>query len=364
MKYPLLKALVILVVVGLCRVASAGEIHQGRGSTKFAAMKQANIAAREAAQRKETGWRPAKLHETRQNPDGSWRARAESANHEGSLARGGYLMPNDPLPSFDDEPVQDQTPNPTPSPFLTQSPTRFTTEYDSEPESEPADSAIVGLWQRGMWKVELRPNGIVHNPPNNPGESGAYGTWKKIGSEVHVFYRDRLNYVLTPAGDEEMSSKRMHDGELRPSGSWRRVGGVPTSTSGSPPDPVGADRRSSKHNYLLFAAIFERSGDRSQAKIVEDKVEEREGSEAAIEADFSKLVQSRYQTSFNTWVIHVIPQTTYAVIYSYTMDGGRTKGIAVAEGESREQAEGNMQSQTRRFNRSNVEVVRWWPNPR
>jgi hypothetical protein len=68
----------------LVTVAFAGEIHEGYGASKTAAVYAANQAAREAAREKDTCWVPAKMGECKRDADGYWTCYASSANHRGS----------------------------------------------------------------------------------------------------------------------------------------------------------------------------------------------------------------------------------------------------------------------------------------
>jgi hypothetical protein len=94
--------LVFLLIVACSAIASAGEIHEGYGSTKLGAMKQANDVAKGAAAHKETCWKPALIRECKKDADGYWTAYAYSANHLGSCGRGGYLSPSASVGLYDD----------------------------------------------------------------------------------------------------------------------------------------------------------------------------------------------------------------------------------------------------------------------
>lgn len=101
-KYLPFALLVALAAFAFAPIAAAGEIHEGYGSTKIGAMKQANDVAKAAAGRKATCWKPANIKECKKDADGYWTAYAYSANHLGSCGRGGYLSPSASVGVYDD----------------------------------------------------------------------------------------------------------------------------------------------------------------------------------------------------------------------------------------------------------------------
>ena len=87
------KAVLIVCAIGATiTAAAAGEIHEGYGTNKIAAVAQANEFAEAAAESKGTCWRPAKMEACKQDKDGYWTAYAESANHSGSCGKDGYIQ--------------------------------------------------------------------------------------------------------------------------------------------------------------------------------------------------------------------------------------------------------------------------------
>jgi hypothetical protein len=126
-----------------------------------------------------------------------------------------------------------------------------------------------------------------------------------------------------------------------------------------PPAGIPAARRM---NFLFFAALYEKAGKGvSVARVVVDKVELSDGKESLLESQFRRQIKSQYKSSYNTWCIHVVPTTSAAIVYSFTMDNGRVKGIDVVEGSSQAAAERNMELRARNFNRKNLEVIKRWP---
>jgi hypothetical protein len=330
----------LLIPFTLTARSVGGEIHRATGGSKIEAMEKANRAANEAAKGKNTGWKPARLQDVVQNPDGTWTARANSANHRGSLRDGGYCEPTDSLPSFKD--ATPQTP-----PAASQLPVEEEPEkikppiiglwkFELEPESREGQKGTLHFREDGT--VEMQRQWFRRNKPT----STVYkenGIWRIDGSNVTCIYR---------AGTSIEGRQ-----EWKLSGNGRELS--PT---------YKGDRRvltPSKQKYLFFAAIYERSKDRSHARIVEDRVDELEDLEAAVEANFRKEIQAKHQTSNHTWVIHVIPDSTQAIVYSFKMDGGKTEGVAVAEGSTQEEAERRMEGQLKNFLRTDAVILRRWP---
>jgi hypothetical protein len=117
-----------------------------------------------------------------------------------------------------------------------------------------------------------------------------------------------------------------------------------------------------RQKFLFFAAIYERKGDRSTARVVDDKVEYRDEKPAKLQIQYRAEIQSKYTTSYQTWCIHVVPETATALVYSFTMNGGKTKGLDVVQAANYAEAEQLLGWRVKNFRRKNVEIIKVWPN--
>ena len=319
----------IIALLLLCSIPGsilAGEIHEGQGASKIAAVQAANRAALAAAKTKDTGWKPARLQDVIRNKDGTWTARADSANHKSSLGGGGYRLPGDALPQFDDV---------TPKAAENQDSSIFEQE-----------ALIAGNWSG---KRSFVPNGHYWS------NGSLRGTWAIVDSDVVLTFGN----PHSPDFETQMPKKTLR---LKLSADKTELTGQEV-VQGTPQD-VLMKREADGRKHLHYAVVYERWGkDISKARVVVDKVEESGGIRALMEKSLAHQVQSSFQTLNDTWVIKVIPDSVHAVIYSFEMNAGRTLGIAVAEGVTQEKAESNMESQLQRFGRKNASIIRTWPPP-
>lgn len=123
-----------------------------------------------------------------------------------------------------------------------------------------------------------------------------------------------------------------------------------------------ANEATRRQKFLFYAAIYESTGGRSTARVVEDKVEYRDEKPAKLQIQYRAEIKSKYTTSYQTWCIHVVPETATALVYSFTMDGGKTKGLDVVQAANYDEAEQLLGLRVKSFRRKNVEIVKVWPN--
>lgn len=320
-----------VLILALTAISRGGELHVGKGASREAAIDAANSMANAAAKKKSTGWKPARAEKAIQNVDGSWTAQADSANEKGSLARGGYLPPTDSLPKSSPAPQK-------------------------PPEKEGTSNPVLGAWRFDItwqdWSLKNFQTHLFYFKDDGDvavkwgiqsnGLSGRWDTdtykWRSKGTEIEITKGGKREFGFNISeGGKELTYVKDEENSLR----------------------VRMTRE--KMKYLSFAAIYERNDQFSNARVVVDKVEMLEGNPAALREELRKEVESKYVTSNLTWVIHRIPETTFAVIYRFTRDNGKIKGIAVAEGATEAAARAKMESDLEIFARKDAEIVRKWP---
>lgn len=321
----------VLILV-LTAISRGGELHVAKGASREAAIDAANSAANAAARKKSTGWKPARAESAKQNGDGSWTAQADSANEKGSLARGGYLLPTDTLPKSSPAPQK-------------------------SPEKEGISNPVLGAWRfDNTWKdwslKEIQTHLYFFNDDGDVavkwgvqsnGRSGRWNTdtykWRSNGTVIEITKdgKRHIGFNISEEGKELTYIKDVESGHR-----------------------VRMTRE--KLNYLFFAAICEGGGnERKRPKVVVDEVREETNSAFGFERELNREVRTKYQSTDNIWVVHVVPESACAIIYSFTWLGNKGDGIAVARGASMEEAERDMEKQIEVNIRKDPKELRRWP---